>query len=273
MTSPPSSSGVPPLTIFVDSTDSYADCWDPFFTLFADAWPDCPHPILLNTNRSDYAFDGLDITATRNHAGEPADRHLPWGTCLRRGLSQVTTPHVLYMLDDMFLEAPVRVDVLHELLGVVAERGLGCLRLVEPGNSGPWAPTDHPLVWEVQPSSQYLVSAQAAIWDVAFLHDAVRPHESPWQFEIWGSARLRRQGRRTHAINRDVLGDMGSRVTPYRPSGVIKGRWAEDIVVDLFARHDIDVDFAERGFYEPGVGVPGRQPLLQRAWARVRSLR
>ena len=36
------------LTIFVNTSDNFEDCWEPFFKLFKLYWPDCPYPIVLS---------------------------------------------------------------------------------------------------------------------------------------------------------------------------------------------------------------------------------
>lgn len=260
------------MTVFVDTSDAYADCWDPFFTLLAEYWPEGRPRVVLNTNHERYegAAD-VEVHSTRNSAGTPRDRRLPWGTCLRRGLEQVDTPYVLYLLEDYFLHAPVRLDLLERLFVAVAHHRINVLRLLEPGNAGPWLPTRNPDIWRVDPTSEYLVSLQAGIWRRDLLAGAARAHEGPWQFEIFGTRRLRRRGVPVHTVNRVEYGPSAEPPIPYVPTGVVKGRWDKDVVVDLFAAHGIDVDYDVRGFHTPGNGPPPTAGLLRRAAERVRS--
>jgi hypothetical protein len=44
------------------------------------------------------------------------------------------------------------------------------------------------------------------------------------------------------------------------------------VVVDLFARHGIEVDFSRRGFYDAAKPQKPRPPLPRRLADRVRSL-
>ncbi len=39
------------LTVFINTSDNFEDCWDPFFKLFRLYWPDCPYKIVLNTEK------------------------------------------------------------------------------------------------------------------------------------------------------------------------------------------------------------------------------
>ncbi|MFM9834618.1 MAG: hypothetical protein ACKVOA_00770, partial [Methylophilaceae bacterium] len=75
------------LTIFVNTSDSFEDCWHPFFSLFARYWPNCPYPIVLNTETKDYSFKGLNIVCAKVAIGE--NRRLTWSECLERALDYI----------------------------------------------------------------------------------------------------------------------------------------------------------------------------------------
>jgi len=61
------------LSIFVNTSDNFEDCWDPFFKLFSIFWPNCPFPIVLNTETKDYSYPGLNIRCTKVAQGEKED--------------------------------------------------------------------------------------------------------------------------------------------------------------------------------------------------------
>lgn len=262
----------PAFSVLVNTCDAYGDCWEPFFTLAARYWPDVPQPILLNTERVSYRFPGLAITSVCNSQGEPEGKRLPWGEAVLRALDQVTTDVVLYLQDDYFLRAPVDTAALGEFAGIIREGGSDCIRLVETDNAGPWVPTPDPRLWEVSTASNYLVSLQAALWRTDLLRRALRRHENAWQFEVWGSKRLRRSPPRIHCLNRDRYGEGAHEVLPYEPTGIVQGRWVEGVVVGLFRDNGIAVDYDRRGFFREGAAAAPRRPLLHRAVARARSL-
>jgi hypothetical protein len=262
-------SGKNDLTILVNTSDGFADCWPPFFSLFARYWPDCPYPIVLNTETRAPRFEGLEVKPACVAQG--ASRRLSWSECLARCLDAIDTPYVLYLQEDFFLEAPVRQACIELFMDELRAGRADVIRLMECGGAGPWLPTEHPLLWEVVRSARYRISLQAVLWRKSTLRKQLRAHESPWQLEVFGSARARRQRDRVLCVNRDRFHGPGKEVFPYVPTGVVKGQWDRAIVEPLFARHGIDMDFSKRGFYEPGRQSP-KAPLVKRVMDRVRSL-
>jgi len=258
------------LTVLVNTSDSFEDCWAPFFTLFARFWPDCRYPIVLNTETKDYSFGGLDIRCSRVAAGAP--RRLTWSECLARCLDGIDTPHVLYLQEDFFLEAPVQSELVDTFADELRTGRADVVRLMECGGSGPWQPTDNPLLWQVEQRAIYRIALQAALWRKSSLRAHLRMHESPWQLEVFGSARARRVKDKVLCVNRDRFHGPGKEVWPYRPTGVVKGQWERHVVEPLFAAHGIEVDFSRRGFFDRDAGPGKKRPLVERMFDRVRSL-
>ena len=55
--------------MLVSSCDAYADCWDPFFALFAKFWQS-PRPVIyLNTETRQFEDPRLDIRCPRVELG------------------------------------------------------------------------------------------------------------------------------------------------------------------------------------------------------------
>lgn len=256
------------LTIIVNTSDNFEDCWTPFFQLFQEYWPDCPHPIVLNTEHKDFAWPGLNVRASRAAAG--SIRRLTWSECLANCLDGIDTPHVLYLQEDYFLEGNIKADLLERMLNHMRNGEADVIRIHECGGAGPWHPTSNPDLWRVDRSSKYLIAMQAALWRKSVLRGNLRMHESPWQLEILGSRRARRRQDKVCCVNRDLYSGPGREIIPYTATGVVAGRWARDIVVPLFERHGIVVDYTQRGFYQRG--VPRKKaPLLKRAFDHLRS--
>lgn len=259
------------LTILVNSSDGFEDCWGPFFELFARFWPGCQAPIVLNTETRAYTHPGLTIHSSQVALG--AARRLTWSECLMRCLDALDTPFVLYLQEDYFLEAPVQQAWLEACLDELRAGRADVVRLMECGGSGPWRPTANPLLWEVSQRAQYRIALQAALWRRDVLRHHLRAHESPWQLEVFGSARARRRRERVLCVNRDRFHGPGREIVPYQPTGIVKGRWERAIVEPLFARHGIAVDFTVRGFYDAQAAARApRPPLARRLADRCRSL-
>lgn len=258
------------LTILVNTSDNFEDCWIPFFTLFNQFWPDCPYPIVLNTETKNFKFKGLDIYCSKVANAEV--HRLTWSECLARCLHLIQTPYVLYLQEDYFLEAPVRSEFIATFLEEMQKDQADVIRILECGGAGPWHPTYHPLLWEVDQKSAYRISLQAGLWRKTTLDAHIRLHESPWQLEVFGSARARRKKEKVFCVNRDEFSKPEAEILPYQPTGIVAGQWQREIVEPLFAKHGIEVDFAKRGFYDPSISKHSKKPILNRVYDRVRSL-
>lgn len=239
-----------PTTLLVNTTDSFADCWEPFFALLSKFWPDPKPSIVLNTEHAEFEYPGLSIRCAKV-GDDPSGRRRTWSECLATCLDSIPDDRIVYMQEDYFLEAPVRTDWISRAEEELVARQAACVRLLQEPGAGPWTPTDLPWLQQVDPSARYFISLQAAVWDRRALRNALRPHETAWDFELLGSPRAARHGMRVFGLSHDTFAGP-DRVMPYQPTGVMMGRWCEDIVVPLFAEHGIDVDFSQRGFHVRG---------------------
>jgi len=246
-------------SIFVNSTDSFEDTWDPFFHLLADFWPSS-EPVILNTERKTYRHPLVPITCTR--VARAGETRIPWGECMIRALDHIPTESFVYLQDDYFLFDFVDTDVVGEAVRIVGAEGLDCLRLMECGGAGPYEPTAYPWLCSVARTAAYRISLQAGVWTRTGMRKYLRRHESPWQMEVWGSKRASRIDGRIWAVDRDVYSELHTQVVPYVPTGIVRGRWERGIVEDLFAGHGIRVPFEVRGWSPPG--GPSKRTLPRR---------
>ena len=61
--------------ILINSTDSFEDCWHPFFKLFSKFWPNYEGKIYLNTETKDFKYHELDIVCIKNNISPPAKKN------------------------------------------------------------------------------------------------------------------------------------------------------------------------------------------------------
>lgn len=256
------------LTIFVNTSDSFDDCWKPFFKLFKLYWPNCPFPIVLNTETKEFSYKGLNIRCTKV-AHNKSDK-LGWSECLMRALDSIDSTYILYLQEDYFLEAPVKEKILIALLNKM-KAGFACT-IVFSGGVGPWKPTESDSIWEVDKKAKWRLSLQAGLWEKSVLRSLLRKHETPWQLESYGSFRTRKLKQRICSVNRDIFSGKGKDIFPYSPTGIVAGRWVKSIVEPLFKKHGIYVDFSQRGFHIEGLKIKKRRPILIRALDRFRSI-
>jgi len=264
----------PSYTIFVNSTDSFEDAWEPFFHLLNDYWPQT-EPVILNTERKSFEHAQVPLLCTR--VAREDETRIPWGECMLRALDHIPTEAFVYLQDDYFLYEQVKVDVVDEAARIMQAEDLDCLRLMECGGAGPYEPTPYPWLCSVARSARYRISLQAGLWTKAGMRKYLRAHESPWQMEVWGSKRAARTPGEIWAVNRSVYSEDSAQVVPYVPTGIVRGKWKRDVVEDLFSEHDIAMPFHIRGWLDPS--GPPRSTLGQKiaklpkfTWDRVRSL-
>jgi len=262
----------PAYTVFVNSTDSFSDTWEPFFHLLHDYWPESG-TVVLNTETACFTHPDVDIHCT--HVAHDGERRIPWGECMVRALDHIPTEHFVYLQDDYFLYDTVRTDLIDEAVRIMVAENLDCLRLMECGGAGPWERTSYDWLNSVSRTSPYRISLQAGLWTKSGMRRYLRAHESPWQMEVWGSRRASRTDGRIWCVSRERFGDGMAQIIPYVPTGIVKGGWYREAVEDLFAEHGLQVDFGRRGWWDPGAR---RNSFLQKvakapkfAWDMVRS--
>jgi hypothetical protein len=238
------------LTVLVNSTDSFEDCWYPFFKLFERYWPQCRHRIVLNTETKDYWYPKLNITASKVCKDNPNER-ISWGESLIRCLRGIDTEVILYLQDDYFLNDHVDVNVLAQFLEIMQTEKFSHIRLMELDNGGPWHQSRYPLLWEIAPKANYRINLQAGLWRKDRLRFYLNPRESAWQFERWGSFRAHRTEDTFYCQNLDEFNRQKRYIVPYEPTGIVRGKWHRSAVLELFKANGIDIDFSRRGFYKP----------------------
>jgi hypothetical protein len=253
------------LSIFINTSDSYLDAWNPFFTLFKKYWPECSCPIFLNTEVESYNFPGLNIISTQVAKGE--DVKLTWSECFERGLAHVKTPYILYLQEDYFLERAVRVGMLEQLLDEMRSQKADSILLQRTDSSG----KDSDLIWEISKSARFRISLQAGLWKKSILQSQIRKHESPWQFESYGSSRSRRLKEKLFSVNLRNFTQLDTMIFPYKRTGIVAGKWVREIVEPLFSAHEISVDFSLRGFHDKKKKFK-RKSFFLRAIDRLRSI-
>lgn len=264
----------PEYSLFVNSTDSFEDTWEPFFHLLADYWPQS-RPVVLNTETKSYDSAPLPVISTR--VARPGEGRIPWGECMLRALDHIPTEIFAYLQDDYFLYSPVRTDIVDDAARIMLAENLDCVRLMECGGAGPYEETPYPWLKSVSRTAHYRISLQAGLWTKTGIRKYLRAHESPWQMEVWGSKRASRTPGKIWAVSRDSFGDGQPQVIPYVPTGIVKGKWERPAVETLFAEHGLDVDFSLRGWHDPATDLV-RSPLRTKvrklprfAWDWIRS--
>lgn len=176
-------------TIVVSSCDYYEDIWIPFFYLLKRNWKNLNYPIVLNTENKHFSMDGLDITS---YSLYKKNEQVSWAKRLIDTLNKIDSEYVIMLLDDYLLESAVNKDVLDKCIQYM-DKDPDIASFNFKNQPGPNIDNVDFEGFSLRgKNAPYRTSTQAAIWRKEQLLKYLRPHESAWQFEIWGSVRSRR---------------------------------------------------------------------------------
>ena len=241
-------------TLLVNTCDSYSDCWDGFFQLLQIQWPNMNMPVVLNTEEKEYSFPNIQITTMQLDK----KHKMAWGKRLKETLKRIDTEYILFMLEDFYLTDVVDEQELNRCFSYMEEN---------PNISYfSFLPIDEDQI-EDRPSEKYpgynlrakkgayRLNCQAALWRREHLLSYIRKHESPWEWELYGSRRSARYNREFYSIQKEekrpFLYDHGEII--------MRGRWYLKRVEPLIKKYNLNVDITKRGSYEEYVQKPSKR--------------
>ena len=237
--------------VFVSSTDTYSDCWLPFFKLFKKFWPSYNGIIYLNTEFKSFSYPGLNIICTQVRRFKPKGEIVFSERLLLAFKHVVKEENLLYTHDDFFLEDYVNHDVINKLFDASIKYDYSYLNLTTFANHGPFSQSPNvELIWEIDKKDEFRNSYQASFWKLSDMIKIIRKHEDPWRAEYYGSIGSRRMNFKYACLNRDFFTSK-NQVFPYaNTTGIYRSKWIKETVYPLFKNNDIDIDFSIRGFYD-----------------------
>ena len=232
-------------TLLVNSYDGGADMWDGFFTTVKHEWENFDMPVVLNTESKSYSFEGFNIQTFQFY--KPG-QNVPWAKRLIRTLKAIKTDYVLFFLEDFWLEGKVDVEFLERSFEwLKANPDVAVLSYKPVSDYGPNIRDNRFERFEKRPQDgKYRFNCQAAIWRREKLIKYLRPHESPWEWEILGSVRSFRYKEGFYTL---IKGE--KEVLPYDMGWVMyRGKWCKRAALPIAEKYGLNIDFSKRGFYE-----------------------
>ena len=232
-------------TILVNSCDKYQDAWVPFFHFLMLNWENIPYNIVLNTESKDFCYKDLNIK-TFNLYKEQVN--IPWGKRYIETLKLIDSKYVITLLDDFYLEHKVDQEIIDKCINWMdLNDQIVVFSFYE--SDGEFIPSTEYENFgrRVYNNNEYKFNCQAAIWRRESLITYIREHESPWEWEIYGSNRKTQECEVFYNILNNKYSPFKYDIYKY---GLRRGRWLTD-TVDLFEKNGIKVDFQLRGFYKP----------------------
>ncbi|QVY66632.1 hypothetical protein [Polaribacter sp. Q13] len=224
-------------SIFISSSDAYADLWPVFFDLFHKYWPQYKGDIYLNTESKTYQHTKLNIICTN------VGQHNSFGKTFKKGLDRVETDYVLLMMIDHIFMADVNHAKMIEYFNYFKDQNIDAMYLTQQGYRE-LEKTNFKDIDIIVPPTQFMFSFQISFFKKRVLKKMVLPHENPWTSEIYGSKRVNKMKLKFTCISKTAQLPI-----IYDLSGCLnKGKWLAN------AKEHLDsinyyVDYSKRGFY------------------------
>lgn len=231
-------------TFLLSTYDGGDDLWEGFFTALQKQWPEMDMPIVVNTERKSYFFPGYEIKSF----APCANGDLPWAKRLKVVLNQIDTEFILLFLEDYWLDDKVDNEYFERVLQWIREN-----KDISTFSFYPCEPEDniHDKRFErmaLRPQKcKYKLNCQVALWRRDMLIKYLRDHESPWEWELWGSIRASRYKERFYTLipGSKLVFSYGD---PNVGCLIHRGKWVKGVAERLAKMYNLDVDFSIRGF-------------------------
>lgn len=238
------------ITILVNSCDYYKDAWEPFFRLLKIQWPKCEnYRIVLNTESQVYNCDFLNVETICGGYG------IPWAKRLKFVLSQITSEYIIYFLEDFFLMSPVSDESLSQAFELMErDKLIGYIGLkyntTHEFKDKSKEDFTKPFLNKDDLVKMNRVNSMTALWRKNWLESLIRIHETPWEFEKYGSIRSRRTKEKVLIINNSVCSPVFDYQVDYKYGyGISEKKWLPKNK-ELFEKYQITVDFNNLGFID-----------------------
>lgn len=250
------------LTILINSCDKYEDAWDPFFRILKKQWPECEkYRIVLNTETKVYNCDFLNVETVCG------GKEVTWSQRLKYVLNQINTDFILYLLEDFFLLERVSNETFEEALSLIQNnKDIGYIGLKYQKKREYRNPADEDnsvrFINKDKVVSVNRINSMSALWNKQWLMSIIKDHETPWEFELYGSERSRRTPEKVLIINNSdgvCPCVFNYNVDVKYGHGITGGGWLPKNI-ELFEQYGIKVNFDNLGInyraYYSAIGQP-----------------
>lgn len=228
------------LTVVVNTCDAYHDVLGIFFHAWQDFWPDCPHPVVINTESRAYSHPA------RVHQHSSSGGTDDWGARLRATLSSIDSEFVMMLYDDFILDAPVSQErVLQGLRLLQAQPSAVVTYLINTALPLSRTGTDDIFV-PIKDRVDYRLNSAPSIWRKQALMDYTEVGDTPWAWEVFGTYRTWGDGRVFYSLN-----PKQQDIYPYnhnKGGAIYRGKWVREVVEQVIGRYTLNIDWTLRGF-------------------------
>jgi len=228
------------LTIVVNTCDAYHDVLRIFFHALHNYWPDCPYPVVINTESNTQPYPAR----VHHHVNpnEPDD----WGARLRSTLGSIDSEYVLVLYDDFILNAPVSNQRMASALQMLQSQAQGVVAYLID-TALPLSTTNaNDMFIALKDRVDYRLNSAPAIWRRQALMDYTATGDTPWAWEVFGTYRTWGDGKLFYSLNPGQ-----SDIYPYnhdKGGAIYRGKWVRDVVEMVAQKYPLDIDWTQRGF-------------------------
>lgn len=115
-----------------------------------------------------------------------------WGYRILKGLSEIKTKYVFFMLEDYYLSQQLTTEYISYLIQFMDRRNAKKVMLSCVPDFAQYKYSNTiDTIKQMSSESNWLASIQPAIWNTEHLKQIMKPTYSPWDFEITASELLR----------------------------------------------------------------------------------
>lgn len=230
-----------PLTIVVNTCDSYADVLSLFFAAFQEYWPSCPYPVVINSESKKYT-----CYAAQTHIYGPPGAKDRWGDRLITTLNSIDTEFVLMLYDDFVLEERVydsRIAEAIDFLSLIKNAAVAYLINTSLKTK---SEVTHSRFARVHDTADYRLNSSPAIWRRELLIGYTGVIDNPWAWEVFGSYRTYGDGKAFYTLRQgeeDIY-----KFNRSKGGAIYRGKWVREVVAGKFEKYHLGIDEAVRGF-------------------------
>ncbi len=238
------------LAFLMSSCDSYEDLWEPFFECLDLCWKDIPYPVYLNTEFKQFT-PKKELRFSVTTLNQRKTKKISWSKRFIDALNRIEEDYIFLVLDDFFVCDQVDGDKFEEILDIMdQDKSIASFQMYGTRRRNK-APENYVLAENMEYSLMerhgWKTHFVPTIWRKSVLLKWLRPWESIWGFEGYGSDRARRWNykEKVFIVDNPPIYDY---LWIKDCSACINGKWlAEPELLDFFEKNAIFVDWSKRG--------------------------
>lgn len=191
------------ISVLIPTTDHYSDAWEGL-GLSWELLSGLDLDIFVVSDNKQFEYDYKNFIPLSIQ--KPDYTKYDFSNKIIYALNQIKTKYVLLMCDDMWPERSIK-DIMPEFIKFMDEEQADCLRIHEKLHWWEYhfEPTEKFIneerVLKVKQDSVWLLTHNAAIWNVEYLKSIMFPNEDPWNNEILGTNRAQRKAHNQYHYN------------------------------------------------------------------------